>query len=255
MPNEAGIVGGQKNESVFTEPFIDYRWSLNEMPSFMQRANAAGDDRSFVIFSFVVIERYLDDLLEAIAPAYQVLKDNNDFTVSLKTEILRALQLIPRRILQAIDMVRKVRNEFAHKDWDHLEQLPPKFRDPVANLVRQIFGSQPTYFTSVRETFQTLVFFVLAQLHQYRPNFQILREKLDDGTLTEELKLECHKRFMEGVDLRTRREPLRIEEKDGWRYSFYEDGLVSIRAADPNDPPKTPAVIPDQGVSRVLFGK
>lgn len=255
MPNEAGIVAGQKGDSVFAEPFIDYHLSINELPAFMRRVYATGDDRSFVVFSFVVIEKYLDTLLEAIAPGYKVLKDNRDFTVSLKTEVLKALRLIPSRILQAIDMARKIRNEFAHGEWDRLEQLPSKFRDPAANLVRLIFGEQPTYVSSLRETFKALVFFVLSGLQAYRPNFLILREKLDDGALAEELKLECHRRFMEGVAIRTEREPLRIEEKEGWRYSFYEDGIVSITAADPNDPPKSPALIPDQGVSRVLFGK
>lgn len=121
--------------------------------------------------------------------------------------------------------------------------------------MRQIFGNEPTYFTSARETFQTLVFFVLAQLQEYRPNLQILREKLDDGALAKELKLECHKRYMEGVELRTNRTPLRIEEKEGWRYSYYDDGLLNVVAADPDHPPKSPAVIPSEGISRVVFGK
>ncbi len=107
MVNEGDLAIAQKGESVFAEPFIDYHWSLNSLPSFMQRAQAAGDDRSFVIFSFVVIERYLDELLEAIAPGYQGMKSNSGFTVSLKTEMLIALHLVPPRIPQAIGMVRR----------------------------------------------------------------------------------------------------------------------------------------------------
>lgn len=100
MTGNEGLFSGRKGESVFAEPFMDYRWSANELPAVLQRANAAGDDRSFVVFSFVIIEKYLDALLEAIDPGYQAVKDNRDFKASLKTEMLRALRLVPNRILQ-----------------------------------------------------------------------------------------------------------------------------------------------------------
>jgi len=253
MPADEGLLSGEKGKSFFTEPFVDYHWSVNELPSIMQRAYSAGDDRSFVVLSFVVIEKYLDALLEAIAPGYYALKGNRDFKASLKTEVLRALRLVPDRILQAMDMVRKIRNEFAHGDWDQLEQLQARFKVPAANLVRLIFGDQPTYVASMRETFKALTFYVLSGLQAYRPNFFILREKLDDGILAEELKRECHKRFMESLAVRTKCEPLRVEEKDGWKYSYYVDGLVTISASDPDNPPKSPALIPNNGVSTVLL--
>ncbi len=251
MPNDGGVFTGSKGESIFTEPFIDYRLSHNELPDFLQRIYAAGDDRSFAVFSLIVIEKHLDVLLEAIAPGYQA-RDN--FTVSQKSEMLKALRLIPPHILQAADLARKARNGFAHGDWDHLEQLPDKLMIPIASLVRQTFGDTPSYFSSVRETFKALIFLVLAGLQAYRPNLMILREKLQDGELTEQLKHECHKRFMDGITLRGNKGPLRVEE-EGWRYSYYEDGLVSIAAADANNPPDRPAMIPDHAVSRVIFGK
>jgi hypothetical protein len=253
MPSDESLLSGKKGESVFAEPFVDYHWSVNELPSLMQRVYSAGDDRSFIVFSFIVIEKYLDALLEAIAPGYQALKDNRNFTASLKTEMLRALRLVPDRILQAMNMVRKIRNEFAHGDWEQLEQLPAKFKVPAANLVRLIFGDQPTFVASAREIFKALIFYVLSGLQAYRPNFLILREKLEDGILAEELKRECHKRFMEGIALRTKHEPLRVEEKDGWKYSYYEDGILAISASDPDNPPKSPALIPNKGVSPVLL--
>jgi len=254
MPREAGLFVGQKGEAAFTEPFIDYRWSANELPKFIQRLYAAGDDRSFVVFSLVLIEKYLDALLEGIAPGYQTLKDNRDFTVSLKIELLKALRLVPPHILRAADLVRKSRNEFAHEELERLEQLSPRLRDPIVNLVRQTLGNLPSYFSSGRETFRALIFVALAGLRAYRPNFLILREKLEEGALIDELKQECHKRFMEGIELKKNRKPLRVEEKEGWRYTYYEDGLVSIVVVDSNNPPNTPAAIP-QGVSRVVFGE
>ncbi|HET6845045.1 MAG TPA: hypothetical protein VFK06_25675 [Candidatus Angelobacter sp.] len=212
MPNDGGVFAGAKGESIFTEPFIDYQLSPNELPDFLQRIYAAGDDRSFAVFALIMIEKHLDELLETIAPGY---KPRDIFTVSLKTEMLKAFRLIPPHILQAVDLARRARNEFAHKEWDNLEQLPLGLRNAIANVVRQTFGDVPSYFSSARETFKAAIFLVLAGLQAYRPNLMILREKLDDGELTEQLKHECHKRFVDGITLRGNKEPLRVEEKGG----------------------------------------
>jgi len=70
----------------------------------------------------------------------------------------------------------------------------------------------------------------------------VLREALDRGDLAERLKEECHKRFMTRIDTIRTEKPLRIIERQGWRYSYYSHGVVDIAPCDPHNPPTTTTV-------------
>jgi hypothetical protein len=77
MPREAGnLFTGEKGESIFTHAYTDFQLSPNELPAMLKRMENTGDDRSFVLVSAVVVERYLDVLLTAFAPGYEALAKN-----------------------------------------------------------------------------------------------------------------------------------------------------------------------------------
>jgi hypothetical protein len=80
-PTGKGLWLGAEGTSAFTQPFIDYSLGLNRLPGFLERIHRTDDDRSFVIVSAVVVERYLDALLESVAPGYDHLieKKNSRF--------------------------------------------------------------------------------------------------------------------------------------------------------------------------------
>lgn len=239
-PTGNGLWVGEDGASAFTRPFIDYSFRPNRMPSFLDRIHGTGDDRSFVIVSVVVLERYLDVLLEGLLPGYDDLVKKREFTLSLKLGLLNALRLIPPHIVQIADLMRRVRNEFAHNlDCDKLENLKNSLKVALAQRVGESYGDAKPYSSSHREMFKALTFLALVGLESYRVNVAVLRERMDDGSLSESLKLECEKRHRDKVNSLSSQAPKRIVEKDGWRYKYFDLGVVAIEPIDPDNPPTT----------------
>jgi len=231
---------GDVGSSVFTEPFIDHEARPNQLPGFLQRIESTGDDRSFVIVSAVVVERYLDALLGAFIPKYNLLTEKREFTFSLKLDLLSAMRLIPPHILQLADVIRQVRNEFAHElDCNRLDELNSGLQSSMAQRTRDFYGEGDPHSSSPRMMFKGLTFAALAGFEIYRTNLSILREKMDDGILAAALGKECHERFMARIAAMKDRGPVKVEEREGWRYKYYDGGLVDISPVDPNNPPAT----------------
>ena len=238
MPKQF-IFCGDKGECVFTEPFIEWTSPVQELPGILQRIEKTGDDRSFVLLSAVVVERYVVELMKNLSPGFAKLADNRDLTFSLKIELLRALRLIPPHILLAADLIRRIRNDFAHDfETDSLAKCNRKHREAMRKTVLEIFGENQLT-TSERDCFKTVTFLALAGLQAYRTNFRKLRAKLGDARIIDEWKMECHDEFVEKVKSVKSGAPVRIEERGGWRYTYYEEGLASIEAISSDDPPTT----------------
>jgi hypothetical protein len=239
-PTGRGLWFGEEGKSTFVEPFIDPELSPNQLPAFLQKLEATGDQRSFVILSAVIVELYLDSLLDCIMSGYRKLAEKRDFTFSLKLSLLRALGLIPPHIVEVADLIRKVRNEFAHNfDCDHLDRLDAGLRQAMEQRVRNLYGDREPYITSTREMFKALTFFVLAGFSAYKPNFRILKEKLNDGSLNDSLKNECFQRHAATIQSIMGKTPTRVVEKEGWRYRYFENGVVSIAPIDPENAPSS----------------
>lgn len=239
-PTGKGLWVGEEGSSVFTQPFIDYSFQPNRMPGFLDRIQRTGDDRSFVIVSVVVLERYLDVLLEGLLPGYNDLVEKREFTLSLKLGLLNALRLIPPHIVQIADLLRRVRNEFAHNvDCDKLENLKDSLKASLAQRVRECYGDAKPYSSSLHEMFKALTFLALVGLESYRVNVAILRERMDDGSLRSTLKLQSEQRHTDKVKSLSSQAPTKIVEKDGWRYKYFDLGVVAIEPVDPDNPPTT----------------
>jgi hypothetical protein len=239
-PTGEGLWKGIKGDSAFTNPFLNHRFEPNRLPEFMQRIEKTGDDRSFVIVSAVVVERYLDALLEAIAPTYRHLSEKREFTFSLKLDLLSSLKLIPPHIVRVADCLRKIRNEFAHDlDCDQLERLDPRLKSALAQNVRELYDKQASSYPSAREMFKALTFLAIVGYEDYRPNLAILREKIDDQVFSDQLQKESQKRLMAKIESMQSKAPTRVEEKQGFRYEYYEGGVVNISPVDPEHPATT----------------
>jgi hypothetical protein len=239
MKGKKYIFCGDEGECAFTEPFMQWR-SVQELPGFLQKIESTGDDRSFVLLSSLVVERYIEELLQVLVPGFATLAKNRDFTFSLKIDLVKSLRLIPLHILNAADLIRRVRNAFAHDiDSHQLEACDPKLKDAMRQLVLAVFGDGPENLASNRAMFKALTFLSVSGLESYRPNLKKLREKLDSSEVVAAWKKECHQEFMAKLEEIHKSTPQRIEDKNGWRYTYYRDGLVSIDAIDPQTPPST----------------
>ena len=67
-----------------------------------------------VIIGALIIENELDNFLSGWIKIYSHLKNSKDLTFSFKVDLVISLKLIPRRILNAIESIKKIRNVFAH---------------------------------------------------------------------------------------------------------------------------------------------
>jgi hypothetical protein len=111
--------------------FTDAALRSMRKPSLEGLFDRLDDDRLIAVVGALLVERATDDLLGSIMPSYKALKSRREVTHSIKIEILRALALVPTSILGHADLVRKIRNDFAHdierSAFRHLEakQLAP----------------------------------------------------------------------------------------------------------------------------------
>jgi hypothetical protein len=229
------VIGGEKGDAAFTEPFIEWSQAEQDLPGFLKRIKATGDDRSFTILTAVVVERYAEELLTSLAPSFAD-KANLGFTFSQKLQILRALQLIPPHIIRAADLIRKIRNDFAHNI--NTEVFSGKFSQQLEQARRDAFGASDKP-SSEREDFEEVAFIALVGLQAYRPNFKKIREKLSDEKTISEWKSECHQEFLKRLKIIHSGEPISVEVKDGWKYTHYREGLVHVEAENPGSAPAT----------------
>lgn len=170
-------------KTVFTESFFDFEivsennQKVNEL---QQRINNAQDDRSKIIFCGIIVEYYLDRILKCFFLDFKELSDRPDFTFSFKISLLKSMQFIPNEIIQMCDIVRRIRNEFAHNfDIDNINQLKPK----LINTLNQIYLNQTKNKDSNIELFTKfkLVFNLgHSYLRTYEKNVKLLREKIDE---------------------------------------------------------------------------
>ncbi len=84
------------------------------------------DDRLLALVGGLCVEKAIDDLLANFIPGYRKLRDKHDFTFSLKIALARSMRLIPSRFFTYCDLIRQIRNEFAHHlEYRSLSQLKP----------------------------------------------------------------------------------------------------------------------------------
>jgi len=156
-PEQMISIEGTKGCSVFYRMYTwcispDYGTELqsriDEMLSHVQGLN---DDRLLVLLGALIIENALDEMLAAIMPGYKPLQKKRDFTFSLRIEVAKALRLIPAKILNCVDLIRSIRNDFVHNlSIDVFDRLEPStlqsMRDKASNLNVQTYEEHAGLF-------------------------------------------------------------------------------------------------------------
>lgn len=80
----------------------------------LERIERLHDDRLLVLVAAMFVENAVGDVLKSLLPGYDELEGKRDFTFSMKISVLRALAVVPFKILNNADFIRKMRNSFAH---------------------------------------------------------------------------------------------------------------------------------------------
>ncbi len=147
------------------------------------------DERLLSIVAALCVENAIQELLEGVGPGFTQVRDDADFTFSLKIKTARALRVIPSRILGSCDLIRQVRNEFAHHlDKKQLSHLDNKRH--LRKLAAQLTGFNRAMGdgASHGEMFKALVSDVLVALRVYIQHVRRLREYLGTETFRASFK-------------------------------------------------------------------
>jgi len=91
----------------------DFVWDNKKYPAFYKRLNNIEDDRSFVILAMNVLEGQIDKFLDQFIPEPQILFNDRTNLVS-KIKIIQAFKLLPPQFFEMFDVLRNIRNFFAH---------------------------------------------------------------------------------------------------------------------------------------------
>lgn len=102
------------------------------MPEYFQRINSIEDDRSYIILAASVLELRIERFLFEVFPNPKVLI-NNRTSFFRKLELVKAFNFIPTHFIEISDLLREIRNDFAHSyvidslnEAEKIEKLPEK---------------------------------------------------------------------------------------------------------------------------------
>jgi hypothetical protein len=184
-PEQMIDITGPRGKTLFCEPkcwliaareqdiqaHIDERW---------RHYGEAEDDRLVALVGALCVESSIDSLLIAAAPGFPQYLEDTAFTFSVKTKMAESLRLLPKRILTACDLVRQVRNQFAHDlDKKHFEDLGSKSREKLEPCVKA-FNNAERNPNEPQRLFKELVSYVLIALKVYTEQVSRLRSYVED---------------------------------------------------------------------------
>ena len=178
-------------QCVLKQPFFELtdlaKWN-KEMGVFYKRVNDTKDERSFVLLMTLVIEFHIDSIFRAFFPKNKEILENTNLTFSLKIEILKSLELLPESIFKFVDIVRKIRNEFAHNvKIDKIIELNGytkgkrliKLLDNLCHLYKDHLSYSKYDNDNYREKFKDIADFANSALREYEPSVLLVRKEIE----------------------------------------------------------------------------
>lgn len=155
------------------------------------------DDRLLAMVGGMLVESAFDDLLSAIMPGFSELSKRRDITHSIKIDFTRAFRLVPPSLLDRVDLVRRVRNAFAHQlKIDKFKSLPNKTLLPFRRFEGGINPQRlpRSRFGKDRIIFQEIVGITCQQLYLFRLHTQILNRQVRSKKFLVSLERDFKKR-------------------------------------------------------------
>ena len=173
-PEEMININGEEGESLFYRPIIQIvnQEILNDiqkkLDKYFEKYENTSDDRALAIIGALSVENELDNFLATWIKNYNPLTNNKEFTFSFKVELAISLKLIPTKILNAIEPIRKIRNIFAHDlDIDTFEKAKESNSRPFTELDNKLRTFIKWDKDDNRRTFKTLILMIILGLNIY----------------------------------------------------------------------------------------
>jgi len=196
IPEEAPTINieGKKGESIFYRPL---GWTLQEdlklisgyFEEYERVIGESEEERLLALVGNLSIEEALDYFLAAYIPRYKkYLSESRDFTFSMKIDIGRSLCLIPKHLLDAADLVRKIRNEFAHNlQMKSFDSLKVDTKRKLSTFCKVFFPKDDGHI-SYSEKFARVADAVILGFEVYSSHVRIARKFIYSDDFTNELK-------------------------------------------------------------------
>jgi hypothetical protein len=113
-------LNGPEGQSLFYKP-IEKLFNDEEAEKIGEGFDASMDklveiehDRALVLTGSLIVENRLEEVLLALMPGFSKIREDTKFTFSIWIDILEAMCVLPKRILKCVNLIRKIRNAFAH---------------------------------------------------------------------------------------------------------------------------------------------
>lgn len=182
---------GKKGESLFYHPFFmeilatdeNAKSLIDQYRYIIDRYHKIEDERLMAIIGYLIVEEALDTFLSAWLEDYN--KISNGLSFYRKESLAVSLKLIPKKILEAIEPVRLIRNYFAHdKDADWFKQLREKKdgKDKIDGMYAAIKTFNKFPFDEMPDsnkdfiTFKELCFYIAFALNIYSKHLIVVRD-------------------------------------------------------------------------------
>jgi hypothetical protein len=195
--------GCPKGEAVFYEQMPDVMGGLSgfqeivgEVQRYIQHIADLKDDRLYALVADLLAENAIDNYLLELMPKYKKeLADNKDFTFSLKIAVAKELRLSPAKFFKGADVLRKIRNEFAHNlEIKNFEDLNSKFINEIDSVLETYFTKiRPTH-KSIRDKFASLLINTIIELSFQTRYIRSLNSYLRDDAFCNNLTDYCRKK-------------------------------------------------------------
>jgi len=190
----AGInIEGTKGESLFYRPLgwtlqEDLRLISGQYKEYERVFIKSEEDRLLALVGSLSVEQALDYFLAAYIPDYKYLSENRDFTLLMKIDLGLSLRLIPKHFLNAADLVRKIRNEFAHNlNMKRFNSLKADTKGKLSAFCKVFFPKDDKRI-SYSEKFGRVVDAVIFGFEVYSSHLRNARKFIYSDDFTNELK-------------------------------------------------------------------
>lgn len=190
---------GNKGESIFWDIYMDLELLKTIIPqvqgefeSISAEYDQINDDRSLAIVGAMLIEYKVDEFLLVSIPKYKDLADNKDFTFSLKIQLAKALKIIPSKVFNAIDPIRKIRNGFAHhlkiKTFeDYIKSENESHNSEFNNVANKLNTFGDIAGKIPKDNFKLLVNTIVYALFSYTEQLKVYRSRVTSQEFVDEI--------------------------------------------------------------------
>lgn len=230
------LLAGKPGECMFTRAGVFGSFEPKDRPRLYAKTLEAEDDRLFALVASLAVEHRLERLMAAWLPDFDT--EDIDFTFSIRLRMLEAAKIIPPQIIRAADVVRRVRNAFAHDiDVSRCEDLDKKVLGRLRACHVELFGEEDARSKLPRQHLQSAMFTADSGFDRYTPTLRwmniYLRSDAFRTIMDEEGKKE-HREFVRTVKDRGPKPPHPDDPPGVTRYAGLFEGEGDIVELGPD---------------------